>query len=136
MVLPVFATLISDAVVGLRESIRHLEGDHSLHHDKSRAQRTSERRRLHISPFLFRVLRWATVPFTSSGVSGRKTSWGNFSVALLSLLCRHGGGSSGESCVVCGDRPCDSRKFVGHCARHDVGVSSRKHLSSPIDEGT
>jgi transposase len=43
-----FATLTFNVVVGLLESIRRLEGDYSPRHDESRAQRTSERRRLHI----------------------------------------------------------------------------------------
>ena len=42
MVLPVFATLTFNVVVGLLESIRRLEGDDSPRHDESRAQRTSE----------------------------------------------------------------------------------------------
>jgi hypothetical protein len=37
-----FCNADSDFVVGLRESIRRLEGEHSPRHDESRARRTSE----------------------------------------------------------------------------------------------
>jgi hypothetical protein len=75
MIRPVFGTLISDAVIGLCESVRCLEGDHFPRHDVSRAQRTAERRQFYINPFLFRVLHWATVLFTLLGVSAPKSSW-------------------------------------------------------------
>ncbi|PRG49194.1 hypothetical protein C6V06_24430 [Burkholderia gladioli] len=77
MVTPVFATLISDVVVGLPKSIR-------------RRLRIAPCATMRIAPdgpkkwlgfksrFLNQVVRQAGVPFTSSNFSDRKTRWVDF----------------------------------------------------------